>query len=235
ISSSTQHPSEVQHIVAHLLDLPMHSVVIECPRMGGGFGGKETQAAIPAALAALAATKTKRKVRVRFNRDQDMMITGKRHPFLGKFRVGFDEQGMLLAAKIDIFSNGGWSLDLSRAVTDRAVFHLDNAYYIPHVAFSGAVARTNLASNTAFRGFGGPQGMLVIEEIIDRVARRTGLAPEIVRAKNLYREKDETNTTHYGQEIEDNRIQRVWNELMMSSNFKERRNELARWNKEHRH
>jgi xanthine dehydrogenase molybdopterin-binding subunit B len=163
ISSSTQHPSEVQHIVAHLLALPMHSVVIECPRMGGGFGGKETQAAVPAALAALAATKTGRKVRVRFNRDQDMMITGKRHPFLGRFRVGFDETGLLLAAQIDLFSNGGWSLDLSRAITDRALFHLDNAYYIPNVEFSGRVVKTNLASNTAFRGFGGPQGMLVIE------------------------------------------------------------------------
>ncbi len=138
ISSSTQHPSEVQHIVAHLLGLPMHSVVVECPRMGGGFGGKETQAASLAALAALAATKTGRKVRVRFNRDQDMMITGKRHPFLGKFEVGFDREGMLLAAQSrHSISNGGWSLDLSRAVTDRAVFHLDNAYYIPHVEFSG--------------------------------------------------------------------------------------------------
>ena len=140
ISSSTQHPSEVQHIVAHLLDLPMHSVVVECPRMGGGFGGKETQAAMLASLAALASTKTKRKVRVRFNRDQDMMITGKRHPFLGKFRVGFDEEGMLVAAKVDLFSNGGWSLDLSRAITDRALFHLDNAYYIPSVEYSGRVA-----------------------------------------------------------------------------------------------
>src|SRR5256714_4455755 len=185
ISSSTQHPSEVQHIVAHLLDLPMHSVVVECPRMGGGFGGKETQAAMLASLAALAATKTGRKVRVRFNRDQDMMITGKRHPFLGKFRVGFDEEGMLLATKIDMFSNGGWSLDLSRAITDRALFHLDNAYYIPNVEFSGRVAKTNLASNTAFRGFGGPHGMLVIEEIIDRVPRAARLAPEGVRTRDL--------------------------------------------------
>src|SRR6266513_1792955 len=235
ISSSTQHPAEVQHIVAHLLDLPMHSVVVECPRMGGGFGGKETQAAILASLAALAATRTKRKVRVRFNRDQDMMITGKRHPFLGKFRVGFDEQGMLLAAKIDLFSNGGWSLDLSRAITDRALFHLDNAYYIPNVEFSGRVATTNLASNTAFRGFGGPQGMLVIEEIIDRVARATGLAPEVVRTRNLYRDSGETNTTHYGQEIEDNRIQRIWRELTESSEFAVRREQLAKWNREHPH
>src|SRR4029077_1386792 len=152
VNSSTQHPSEVQHIVAHVLALPMHSVVIECPRMGGGFGGKETQAATFAALAALAATKTGRKIRVRLNRDQDMMITGKRHPFYAKFQVGFDKQGLLHAARIDIFSNGGWSLAPSTRVTDRAVFHLDNAYYVPHVAFGGAVAKTNLASNTAFRG-----------------------------------------------------------------------------------
>ena len=235
ISSSTQHPSEVQHIVAHLLDLPMHSVVVECPRMGGGFGGKETQAAMLASLAALASTKTKRQVRVRFNRDQDMMITGKRHPFLGKFRVGFDERGMLLAAKVDLFSNGGWSLDLSRAITDRALFHLDNAYYIPSVEFSGRVAKTNLASNTAFRGFGGPQGMLVIEEIIDRIARATGLAPEVVRTRNLYRDSGETNTTHYGQAIEDNRIQRIWRELTESSEFAARREQLAKWNGEHPH
>jgi xanthine dehydrogenase molybdopterin binding subunit/xanthine dehydrogenase small subunit len=233
ISSSTQHPSEVQHIVAHVLDVPMHSVVVECPRMGGGFGGKETQGAILAALAALAATKTHRKVRIRFNRDQDMMITGKRHPFLGKFRVGFDETGLLLAAKIDMFSNGGWSLDLSRAITDRALFHLDNAYYIPNVEFSGRVAKTNLASNTAFRGFGGPQGMLVIEEIIDRIARATGLAPEAVRARNLYRGTGETNTTHYGQEIEDNRLQRIWSELTESSELASRREELRQWNREH--
>ena len=230
ISSSTQHPSEVQHIVAHVLALPMHSVVVECPRMGGGFGGKETQAAILAALAALAATKTGRKVRIRFNRDQDMAITGKRHPFLAKFEIGFDQQSLLHAARIDIFSNGGWSLDLSRAVTDRAVFHLDNAYYIPNVAFSGAIAKTNLASNTAFRGFGGPQGMLIIEEILDRVARRTGLAPETVRAKNLYRGRGETNSTHYGQEIEDNRIQRIWSELIASSDFASRRDALRLWN-----
>jgi xanthine dehydrogenase molybdopterin binding subunit/xanthine dehydrogenase small subunit len=235
ISSSTQHPSEVQHIVAHLLDLPMHSVVVECPRMGGGFGGKETQAAMLAALAALAATTTSRKVRVRFNRDQDMMITGKRHPFLGKFGAGFDATGLLLAVKVDLFSNGGWSLDLSRAITDRALFHLDNAYYIPNVEFSGRVVKTNLASNTAFRGFGGPQGMLVIEEILDRIARETGLPPEVVRARNLYRGTGDTNTTHYGQEIEDNRIQRVWQEVSESSDFASRREQLREWNNEHPH
>lgn len=233
ISSSTQHPSEVQHIVAHVLGLPMHSVVVECPRMGGGFGGKETQAAGLAALAALAARRTGREVRVRFNRDQDMMITGKRHPFLGRFRVGFDADGLLQAAKIDLFSNGGWSLDLSRAVTDRAVFHLDNSYFIPNAEFSGTVVKTNLASNTAFRGFGGPQGMLVIEEILDRIARQLGIAPEVIRQRNLYRGFGETNTTHYGQEIEDNRIQRVWSELTQSSDFQTRRRQLSAWNDLH--
>ncbi len=233
VMSSTQHPSEVQHIVAHLLDLPVNRVVVQSPRMGGGFGGKETQAATFAALAALAAAKTKRPVRVRVNRDLDMMITGKRHPFLAKFKIGYNADGHLLAAKIELISNGGWSLDLSMPVTDRAGVHLDNAYFIPSVEFSGQVAKTNLASNTAFRGFGGPQGMLVIEEIIDRIARRLGKAPEEIRERNLYRGQGETNTTHYGQEIEDNRIRRVWSELKESSAFERRRAEIAKWNAEH--
>ncbi len=230
VMSSTQHPSEVQHIVAHLLHVPVNQVVVQSPRMGGGFGGKETQAATFAALAALAAAKTRRPIRVRVNRDLDMMLTGKRHPFLAKFKVGYNTQGDLLAAKIELISNGGWSLDLSMPVTDRAVFHLDNAYYIPSVEFSGQVAKTNLASNTAFRGFGGPQGMLVIEEIIDRIARRLGKTPEEIRERNLYRGTGATNTTHYGQEIEDNRIQRVWQELKQSSALEMRRAEIAKWN-----
>jgi xanthine dehydrogenase molybdopterin binding subunit len=235
VMSSTQHPSEVQHIVAHLLDVPVNHVVVQSPRLGGGFGGKETQAATFAALAALAAAKTKRPVRVRVNRDLDMMLTGKRHPFLAKFKVGYNGNGDLLAAKIELISNGGWSLDLSLPVTDRAVFHLDNAYFIPAVEFSGQVAKTNLASNTAFRGFGGPQGMLVIEEIIDRIARRLGISPEEVRERNLYRGTGATNTTHYGQEIGDNRIQAVWHELKESSRFEQRRAEIAKWNAEHPH
>ena len=230
VMSSTQHPSEVQHIVAHLLHVSVNHVIVQSPRMGGGFGGKETQAATFAALAALAAAKTQKPVRVRVNRDLDMMLTGKRHPFLAKYKVGFDHEGHLLGAKIELFSNGGWSLDLSMPVTDRAMFHLDNAYYIPAVEFSGRVAKTNLASNTAFRGFGGPQGMLVIEEIIDRVARRLGVAPETIRERNLYRGTGETNTTHYGQEIEDNRIQRIWKELHESSQFAARRAEIDQSN-----
>jgi len=235
VMSSTQHPTEVQHIVAHLLDVPVNHVVVQSPRMGGGFGGKETQAATFAALAALAAAKTKRPVRVRVNRDLDMMITGKRHPFLAKFKAGYNSGGDLLAAKIALISNGGWSLDLSLPVTDRALFHLDNAYYIPSVEFSGQVAKTNLASNTAFRGFGGPQGMLAVEEIIDRIARQLCKSPEEIRERNLYRGSGETNTTPYGQEIEDNRIQRVWRELKERSAFEKRRGEIAKWNSEHPH
>jgi xanthine dehydrogenase molybdopterin binding subunit/xanthine dehydrogenase small subunit len=233
VVSSTQHPSEVQQVVAHVLHLPANKVVVQSPRMGGGFGGKETQAATPAALAALAAHHTGKPVHVRFNRDQDMILTGHRHPFLAKFRVGFDEAGLLRAAKIHLWSNGGWALDLSQAVTDRALFHLDNAYYIPAVEFRGQVAKTNLSSNTAFRGFGGPQGMLVIEEILDRVARQLGLPPEVVRERNLYRGTDETNTTHYGQRIEDNRIQTIWHELKKSAEFDRRRAEMSEWNDAH--
>ena len=235
VVSSTQHPSEVQQVISHVLHLPANKVVVQMPRMGGGFGGKETQAATPAALAALAAQHTGRPVRVRYNRDQDMAITGHRHPFLAKFKVGFDEDGLLRAAQVHLTSNGGWSQDLSQAVTDRALFHLDNAYYIPAVEFRGQVAKTNLSSNTAFRGFGGPQGMLVMEEILDRIARRLGLAPEIVRERNLYRGSGETNTTHYGQEIEDNRIQTIWHELKKTSALESRREEIANWNSTHPH
>jgi xanthine dehydrogenase molybdopterin binding subunit len=184
-------------------------------------------------MAALAARRSGHAVRVRFNRDQDMIITGHRHPFLAQFEVGFDKRGQIRAAKIYLTSNGGWAADLSQAVTDRALFHLDNAYYIPAVEFRGQVARTNLSSNTAFRGFGGPQGMLVIEEILDRVARRLGLAPEIVRERNLYRGRGETNTTHYGQEIENNRVQTIWQTLKKSSGLASRRKEIARWNTSH--
>jgi xanthine dehydrogenase molybdopterin binding subunit/xanthine dehydrogenase small subunit len=232
VESSTQHPSEIQHIVAHLLGVPSNHVVVEAPRMGGGFGGKETQGAINAGLAALAASHTGQPVRVRWNRDQDMIITGKRHPFLADFAVGFNRRGEILGIRVKMISDGGWSLDLSTAVTDRSLFHLDNAYYLPNAQFSGQVAKTNVASNTAFRGFGGPQGMVVIEEVIDRIARRLELRPEVVRERNLYHGSGETNTTPYGQEIGDNRIQRVWQELLASSDFVSRRSAVDAWNRQ---
>ncbi|MBI5770617.1 MAG: xanthine dehydrogenase molybdopterin binding subunit [Verrucomicrobia bacterium] len=234
IASSTQHPSEIQAIVSEVLHLPRHKIVVQSPRMGGGFGGKETQGNTPAALVALAALKTGRPVRVQFDRDLDMTLTGKRHPFFAKFEVGFTGDGVLRAVQADLVSNGGWSLDLSQPIMDRALFHLDNAYYLPAVRLTGRVAKTNLASNTAFRGFGGPQGMLIIEEIIDRVARALGLPPEVVRERNLYRGTGETNTTHYGVEIGDNRIQQIWRTVLEQARFAERRREIAEWNRAHR-
>ncbi|MCP3143152.1 xanthine dehydrogenase molybdopterin binding subunit [Pyxidicoccus xibeiensis] len=230
VTSSTQHPSEVQAVVSHVLDLPRSRVVVKAPRMGGGFGGKETQGNAPAALVALAAWHTGRPVRWMLDRDVDMTLTGKRHPFHASFEVGFDAQGRLLALRTQLVSNGGWSLDLSESILDRALFHLDNAYYVPTVAFTGRVAKTHLVSNTAFRGFGGPQGMLVSEEVLGRVARALGLPPEEVRERNLYSGSGETNTTHYGQELEDERMPRLWRELKESSDFARRRQEVDAFN-----
>jgi xanthine dehydrogenase molybdopterin binding subunit/xanthine dehydrogenase small subunit len=230
VASSTQHPSEIQTIVAEVVGIPRHLVTVETPRMGGGFGGKETQGNLWAALAALAARKTGLPVRVQLDRDLDMRITGKRHPFHAEFDVGFDEEGKFVGCRVMLLSDGGWSLDLSQPVADRALYHLDNAYYIPAVEFSGRVVKTHAASNTAFRGFGGPQGMLVIEEIIARMARRLGRAPEAIRRANLYQGEGATNTTHYGQDIENNRLSRIWDELLESSDFVRRRASIDAWN-----
>jgi len=230
VVSSTQHPSEIQTTVAHVLALPRNKVTVESPRMGGGFGGKETQANASSALVALAAWRTGRPVRCMWDRDLDMKLTGKRHPFHARFEVGFDPEGRLEAAVVTLTSNGGWSLDLSGAILDRALFHLDNAYYIPAVQFTGRVAKTHVASNTAFRGFGGPQGMLVIEEILDRVARTLGIPADVVRERNFYRGAGESATTHYGEVVEENRIERIWAELKKTSGFEARRGEVARWN-----
>ena len=235
VNSSTQHPSEIQAIVAEVLHVPRHKIVVQAPRMGGGFGGKETQGNAFAALVALASVTTGRAVRVQLDRDVDMMLTGKRHPFHSKFSVGYDGDGHLLAAQVELVSDGGWSLDLSTAINDRALFHLDNAYYIPAVHFSGRVAKTNVTSHTAFRGFGGPQGMIVIEEIMDRVARRLGLPPEVVRERNLYHGTGETNRTHYKEDIGDNRIQDLWSQVLAKAKFAERRAEVAAWNQANPH
>jgi xanthine dehydrogenase molybdopterin binding subunit/xanthine dehydrogenase small subunit len=231
VSSSTQHPTEIQSVVADVLGEHRNKVVVQSPRMGGGFGGKETQGNAFAAMVALASVKTGQPVRLMLDRDLDMMLTGKRHPFLSTFSVGYDSEGMILAASVDLFSDGGWSLDLSQPVLDRALFHLDNGYYIPAVRFTGLIAKTNVASNTAFRGFGGPQGMLVMEEIVDRISRRLGLPPEVVRSRNLYRGSGETNTTHFLQEIGDNRLQTVWSQVQDQAGFAARRASVDAWNK----
>ena len=235
VNSSTQHPSEIQTIVAEVLHVARHKVVVQSPRMGGGFGGKETQGNAFAALVALAAVKTGRPVRVQLDRDLDMKLTGKRHPFHAKFSVGHDQEGQLLAVHVELVADGGWSLDLSTAICDRALFHLDNAYYIPAVYFTGRVAKTNVTSQTAFRGFGGPQGMMVIEEIIDRIARRLGLPPETVRERNLYHGTGETNRTHYREDIGDNRIQDLWRQVLAQAEFARRRSEIDAWNRANPH
>jgi xanthine dehydrogenase molybdopterin binding subunit/xanthine dehydrogenase small subunit len=233
VCSSTQHPSEIQAVVSEVLGITRNKVVTQAPRMGGGFGGKETQGNAFAALVALAAVKTGRPVRVQLDRDVDMAVTGKRHPFWSKFSVGHDRDGRILAANVELVSDGGWSLDLSQAILDRALFHLDNGYYLPAVSFTGRVAKTNVTSHTAFRGFGGPQGMLVMEEIMDRVARRLGLPPETVRERNLYHGRGVTNTTHYGEDIGDNRLQECWQGVLAQAGFAARRQEVAAWNRAH--
>ena len=233
---STQHPGEVQALVAHALGWGRHQVVVEVPRMGGGFGGKETQAAQFACLAALGAVKTKRAVKVWLNRDQDMAQTGKRHPFLTRYKAGFTKDGTLRALKLDVVSDGGFSCDLSRAILDRALFHAANCYWIPHLRFEGRIARTNLPSNTAFRGFGGPQGMAVIEEVLSRAAERLQRAPHEVRQRNFYGQA-ERNETPYLQVVRDCRVPRLWEELLASSDYLARRaqvdafNRASRWTK----
>ena len=222
-------------MVAHLLHLHRNKVIVQSPRMGGGFGGKETQGNTWAGLAALAAWKTGTPVRVQLDRDLDMVLTGKRHPFHAAFEVGFDDDGRIRALSVELVSDGGWALDLSESILDRALFHIDNGYYLPALDVVGRVGKTNRVSNTAFRGFGGPQGMLVTEEVMDRVARTLNLRPEVVRERNLYRGTGETNTTHYGQPIGDNRLEEMWLSLRKSSELVARRRELDVWNGEHAH
>ena len=228
VHSSTQHPSETQEIVARVLGVPKNQVSVECLRMGGAFGGKETQANPWAAVAALGVMKTRRPVHVRLPRVLDMVLTGKRHPFLARFEAGFSQEGVIEALRLQLYSDGGWSLDLSDPILSRALFHADNAYYLPNVDLTGLVCKTHKTSQTAFRGFGGPQGMLVIEDILDRAARTLGLPPETVRERNFYREGQ---STHYGQLLKDaGRIKTIWNQLKASSSFDTRRAAITKFN-----
>jgi xanthine dehydrogenase large subunit len=233
VDSSTQHPTETQEIVARVLGIARHQVTVQCLRMGGAFGGKEVQANPWAAIAALGTWKTRRPVRVRLPRHLDMALTGKRHPFLAKFTAGFDGDGVLRGVELKLYSDGGWSLDLSDPVLWRALFHVDNAYLIPALDATGWVCKTHKTSQTAFRGFGGPQGMIVIEDILDRIARTLNLQPHEVRERNFYREGD---STHYGQPVKDAaRIERIWTELKQSSEFHTRRAAIAQWNAANQH
>jgi xanthine dehydrogenase large subunit len=229
VQCSTQHPSEMQHVVAHALGVHSHKVQVECRRMGGGFGGKESQSALWAAAAGIAAAKLKRPVKLRADRDDDMLVTGKRHCFFYEYEVGYDDSGKILAAKVDMTLRAGYSADLSGPVATRAVCHFDNTYYLSDVEILAGCGKTNTQSNTAFRGFGGPQGAIAIEYIIDDIARNLGRDALDIRRVNYYG-TTERNVTPYGQEIVDNVIEALTNELEASSAYRSRRAAIDAFN-----
>ncbi|MEU9110987.1 xanthine dehydrogenase molybdopterin binding subunit [Streptomyces sp. NPDC048483] len=233
VQSSTQHPSETQEIVAHVLGLHSHEVTVQCLRMGGGFGGKEMQPHGFAAVAALGAKLTGRPVRLRLNRTQDLTMSGKRHGFHAKWKIGFDAEGRIQALDATLTADGGWSLDLSEPVVARALCHIDNTYWIPHARVTGRIAKTNKVSNTAFRGFGGPQGMLVIEDIMGRCAPLLGLDAVELRERNFYRQGQ---ATPYGQPVaHPERISAVWREVQDNAGIADRKREIAAFNAAHPH
>ena len=229
VHCSTQHPSEMQHLVAHALELHAHDVHVECRRMGGGFGGKESQSALFACVAAVAAAKLRRPVKLRLDRDDDFLITGRRHGFWYEYEVGYDDDGRVLGARIDMVSNAGHSADLSGPVMTRALCHFDNAYWLPNVDMHGFSARTNTQSNTAFRGFGGPQGAIAIENILDSIARKLDKDPLDIRKANFYG-KEERNVTPYGQTVTDNIVHELVAELEAGSDYRARRASIAEYN-----
>jgi xanthine dehydrogenase large subunit len=229
VHSSTQHPGEVQHWVSHALGVDNHAVRVECRRMGGGFGGKETQAGHLAVWAAVAANKLKCPVKLRLDRDDDFMITGKRHPFAYDYTAGFDDTGRLTGLKLMMAVNCGFSADLSGPVADRAIFHVDNAYFLQDVEIASYRCKTNTQSHTAFRGFGGPQGMIVIETIMGDIARALGIDALEVRRRNLYG-LTERNVTHYQMTVEDNILDPLLSKLEQTSQYRERRQTIAAWN-----
>ncbi|KUL97147.1 aldehyde oxidase [Bosea sp. WAO] len=231
VHSSTQHPSEVQHMVASVLGIGAHAVTIEVRRMGGGFGGKETQANLFACVAALAARKLKRPVKLRPDRDDDMVITGKRHDFVVDYEIGFDDDGHIYAVDATYAARCGWNADLSGPVTDRALFHMDNCYFYPAVRARSEPLRTHTVSNTAFRGFGGPQGMVGAERFIEEVAYATGLDPLDVRKRNLYGGEGRL-TTPYHQQVEDMIAGEVIDELERDCHYRERQQAIRDFNRE---
>ena len=226
---STQHPTEMQHMVSHMLGWHANQVLVECRRMGGGFGGKESQSGLFACCASLAAWKLACPVKLRPDRDDDMMITGKRHDFRFAYEAGYDDDGRIQGVKVDMTSRAGFSADLSGPVMTRAICHFDNAYWLPEVEIDGFCARTNTQSNTAFRGFGGPQGAFAIEYIMDNIARSVGKDALDVRRANLYG-KDKNNVTPYGQTVEDNVIYELLDELEATSDYRARREAIRAFN-----
>ncbi len=229
VLSSTQNPTEIQHVCAAALDVPDAAVTAECRRMGGAFGGKETQGAFFAAVAALLAWKTGRPVKARADRDDDMEMTGKRHDFVIGYDVGFDDAGRIQGIDFTLASRCGRSADLSLAINDRAVMHCDNAYYLPNVTVTSYRCKTHTVSNTAFRGFGGPQGMMGIENVMDEIARALGKDPLDVRRANLYGGKGR-NVTPYHMTVEDNAAPALMAALEESADYRRRRAEIAHFN-----
>ncbi|MGD0463404.1 MAG: xanthine dehydrogenase molybdopterin binding subunit [Tepidisphaeraceae bacterium] len=231
VHSSTQHPTEVQEMVAEVLGIAFNQVVVICKRMGGGFGGKETQAAPPAMMAALLAARTRRPVRFSYSKDDDMRFTGKRHPFKVVYRAGFSREGIITALDTKLYSNGGCSTDLSIAVMERAMLHGDNAYFIPNISIEGRICRTNLPSNTAFRGFGGPQGVAGIENVIEEIAQALGIDALDVRQANCYGTEDR-NTTPYGQIVRNNTLPVLFSSLRRDCDYDSRRQRVRQFNAE---
>jgi xanthine dehydrogenase large subunit len=229
VHCSTQHPSEMQQVVAHALGGAAHSVLVECRRMGGGFGGKESQSALFACIAAVAARRLNRPVKLRPDRDDDFMITGRRHAFEYDYEVGYDDVGKILGAEVTMICNAGFSADLSPPVMTRAICHFENAYWLSEVAIHGYCARTNTQSNTAFRGFGGPQGAMAIEVILDSIARKLGVDPLAVRRTNYYGQQHD-NVTPYRQTVTDNVIHALTDELVAQSDYAARREQMAVFN-----
>ena len=233
VYSSSQHPSEVQKLVAEVLAIPLNKVVVDTRRMGGGFGGKETNAAPWACIAALLAYHTKKPVKLRLSRVDDMEMTGKRHPFENNYHIGFDENGLIKGANITVNGNCGFSPDLSDAIVDRAMFHSDNAYYLDQALVTGNRCKTNTVSHTAYRGFGGPQGMMTIEMAMDDIARYLGKDPLDIRKVNLYKNDEgsqQRNTTHYHQKVEHNNLAEIINQLEQSSDYQQRRQQITEFN-----
>ncbi len=230
IFSSTQHPSETQAIVAEVLGIQKNEVEVEVRRMGGAFGGKETQANHYAAWSALLANSTGRPVKIHLTRDEDQIITGKRHRTISNYKVGFDKDGKIQALDVEINLDAGSSSDLTMAILERAMFHIDNAYYIPNLRVIGNAWKTNLPSNTAFRGFGGPQGMAVIENILDRIAQYLKKDPAEIRQLNFYGEEAD-NITHYNQKVKNNRLPILYDQLIKSSDYSNRRKQIHQFNK----
>ncbi|WP_417226853.1 xanthine dehydrogenase molybdopterin binding subunit [Amphritea sp.] len=229
VYSSTQNPTEVQKLVAEVLDIPFNKVQIDMRRMGGGFGGKETQAAGPACIAAVVAKLTGRPAKMRLPRMEDMMMTGKRHPFFNQYQVGYDDNGRITGCEMKLAGNCGYSPDLSDSIIDRAMFHSDNGYYLGDATITGYRCKTNTASNTAYRGFGGPQGLIMPEIILDEIARKLGKDPLAVRKHNLYGEAGR-DTTHYYQKVEDNVLPEMLDDLERSSDYQQRRQEIKAYN-----